>query len=46
MRQEAGNLLIALTYMVGSEKITKAIEAINKPGLLELLLHYMNNSSF
>jgi hypothetical protein len=44
VRSSAGDLLVAIAYLVGSEKILKAIEDMKKPELLEVVFHLMNSS--
>jgi hypothetical protein len=44
VRSTASELLIALAYLMGSDKLLKAIEDIKKPELLEMVLNMMNTS--
>jgi len=44
VKSTAGELLVAIAYLVGSEKILKAIEDMKKPELLEIVFNLMNTS--
>lgn len=44
VRTTAGELLVALAYLVNTERIIKAVEDMKKPELLEVALNLMNSS--
>ena len=44
VRSTASELLIALAYCIGSERLLKAIEDLKKPDLLEMVLNMINTS--
>ena len=44
VRTTAGELLVALAYLVNTERIIKAVEYMKKPELLEVALNLMNSS--
>ena len=44
VRNTAGELLVALAFVVGGDKVIKTIESLNKPQLLEYVLNFMNSS--